>query len=225
MFDSTKACSLIAFEIGRFLLTHRPPILVALDGGSGAGKSSLSVMLWHQLDAVVVQLDDFFAANIPDWEWDTFSIPERARLVFDWHRLRKEALEPLRASAIARWHPFDFTAGLRPDGTCALSPQTIEKQPAPVIILEGAYSASPEIADLVDLAVLIDVPVHERHKRIDGREADKEFVRRWHARWDAVEAHYFVDIRPRSSFDIVIGEAALDRTNQRCKPDGATSLA
>jgi hypothetical protein len=43
--------------------------------------------------------------------------------VFDWQRLRAQALEPLLASQSARWRPFDFAAGLHPDGTYALSEQ------------------------------------------------------------------------------------------------------
>ena len=69
-----------------------------------------------------------------------------------------------------QWYPFDFAAGLRPDGTYALSTHSVERQPAPVIMLDGAYSASPHIADLVDFAVLIDVSVSERHRRLVARE-------------------------------------------------------
>ena len=108
-----EACSQIMIEVNRLLQTGHSPILVALDGGSGVGKSTLAGMLARQVDCVVVQLDDFFSAGIPDWEWDTRSIRERASDVFEWHRLRSEALEPLLARQIARWHPFDFAAGLR----------------------------------------------------------------------------------------------------------------
>lgn len=204
MFDVVEACSQIVTEINRMLKTHHPPILVGLDGGSGAGKSTLASKLGQEVDSVIVQIDDFFAASIPDGEWDARTIPERASDVFEWQRLRSEALEPLLANKTARWHPFDFAAGLRSDGTYALSQEWVELQPASVIILEGAYSCSPEIADLVDLTVLIDVPILERHERQEQRECDKEFLRRWHTLWDAVEAYYFTEVRPESAFDLVI---------------------
>jgi uridine kinase len=204
MFDAAEHCSQIMTAISRVLKTHHPPILVALDGGSGAGKSTLASRLEQEVDSVIVQIDDFFAASIPDGEWDTRSIPERASDVFEWQRLRSEALEPLLANKVARWHPFDFAAGLRSDGTYPLSQQWAEKQPASVIILEGAYSSSPKVADLVDLMVLIDVPVPERHARLEQREDDKEFLRRWHTLWDAVEEYYFTEVRPKSAFDLVI---------------------
>jgi uridine kinase len=203
------ACHTILVEIERRTQHCHAPVLVALDGGSGAGKSTLAAMLGREIDAVVVPLDDFFAAHIPDWEWDARSSAERARDVFDWQRLRADALEPLLAGQSARWHPFDFAAGLGPDGTYALSKQSVERHAAPVIILDGAYSASPEVADLIDLAVLVDVPFPERHKRLAERE-DERFLQRWHAVWDDVEKYYFTEVRPKSSFDLVVsGSSAV----------------
>lgn len=194
----------ILAAIQRVLLNQPSPILVALDGGSGSGKSTLAAMLEAQLDCVVVPLDDFLAANIPDRDWDSKSVPERARDVFDWQRVREEALEPLLAWQTTRWHAFDFGAGLRADGTYGLSQQWVERQPAPVIILEGAYSSSPQMADLIDLKILIEVPVQERHRRLEERESDKQFLQDWHLRWDPVEDYYFTEVMPKPAFDLVV---------------------
>jgi uridine kinase len=79
-----------------------------------------------------------------------------------------------------------------------------ERNPANVILIEGAYSASPELADLVDLAILVDVPVEERHRRLAVREADKSFLQKWHCRWDEVEAYYFTQVRPKQFFDLIV---------------------
>jgi hypothetical protein len=45
--------------------------------------------------------------------------------------LRTDALEPLLASKATRWHPFDFAAGLRSDGTYAMSKHLVENKPHP----------------------------------------------------------------------------------------------
>jgi uridine kinase len=202
--NSVEISSKILILINRIAQRSEQPILVAIDGASGAGKSTLASMLEQRTDTVVVPSDDFFAANIPDWEWDTRSVPERARDVLDWQRLRKEALELLLENKTAKWHPFDFAAGIRSDGTYGMSEIYVEKQPAPVIILEGAYSSNPVLADLIDLKILIDLPILERHQRLDKREEDKQFLQRWHILWDAVEEYYFSEIMPTSSFDLVI---------------------
>ena len=204
----SAACQDILAEIKHLAQNRRRPILLALDGGSGAGKSTLAALLNREIDAVVVPMDDFFAAHVPDSEWDARSIAERAKDVFDWQRLRVDALEPLLAGKSASWHPFDFDAGLCLDGTYAMSEQSVERQAAPVIILDGAYSGSPEIADLVDFTVLVDLPVAERHQRLAERE-DTQFLRRWHEVWDDVEEYYFTVVRPKSSFDLIVSGSSI----------------
>ena len=72
-----------------------------------------------------------------------------------------------------------------------------------MIVLEGAYSSRPELADLVNLSVLVDSPVGVRHRRLAARE-DGEFLRCWHARWDEAEAYYFSRVRPKASFDLIV---------------------
>jgi para-aminobenzoate synthetase len=203
MSDLDAACRAIVDAIRGLHATLRRPILVALDGGSGAGKSTLAALIADKIDATVVPLDDFFAADIPDAEWDARSVAERARDVFDWRRVRGDALEPLLAGRPARWHAFDFEAGQRPDGTYGMRTDFVERAPARVILLDGAYSAGPALADLVDLAVLVDVPVDERHARLAARE-EKGFLAQWHARWDVVEEYYLTRVRSRDSFDLVV---------------------
>ena len=188
------------------------PMLVAFDGGSGSGKSTLAEAVAAELgaaglDATIVEGDDFFAAEITDAEWDALGPSERAAAAIDWRRLRKEALEPLLSGRVASWHPFDFEAGTRPDGTYPMAKEAVTRRPTPVILLDGAYSSRPELADLIELAVLVDAPVEERHRRIAARE-ERAFADAWHARWDAAEADYFSRVRPASSFDLVVATGA-----------------
>ena len=179
------------------------PLVVALDGGSGAGKSTLAQSVAETVDAVVIPGDDFFAADISDAGWEARDPIERARDAIDWRRLRAEAIEPLRAGRTARWHAFDFASGLRRDGTYPMQTAWTVREPAAVAIVDGAYSARPELADLLDLTVLVDVPIAGRHRRLAAREAP-EFLAAWHARWDAAEEYYFREVRPPSSFDLVV---------------------
>jgi uridine kinase len=197
------ALSLIMARLQRLTAESTAPLVIAFDGGSGAGKSTLAVMLAEQLNATLIQSDDFYAANISDAEWEALSPQALAESAIDWRRLRTEALEPLRAGKPARWHPFDFVAGVRPDGTYAMSQNVEERQPAAVIVLDGAYSTRPELADLIDLSILVDVPLAVRHERLAARE-DAEFLAAWHARWDVAEEYYFTVVRPKTAFDLVV---------------------
>lgn len=193
----------ILAAIQRTKTLHRRPIVVALDGGSGAGKTTVACLVQQLTDAALVHLDDFYNTNVPRDQWSQRSVTQRLRDVFDWERLRRHALDPLRAGQSGRWYAFDFVSGLGPNGTYGLQSEVTEVAPAAVILLEGAYSASPQLTDLIDLAVLIEVPAAERHRRTALRE-DARFLERWHAIWDEVEAYYFTLVRPRASFDLVV---------------------
>ena len=181
------------------------PVVVALDGGSGAGKSTISARLARLAPVALVPLDDFYQTRVPESEWPRRTVAERLNGVFEWDRVRREAIAPLVRGARARWRPFDFTRGPGEDGTYGLKPGFAEVAPAPVILIEGAYSASPMLGDLIDLAVIVDVPTEVRHERLAARERDGgDFLAAWHAVWDDVERHYFERVRPPASFDLVV---------------------
>lgn len=183
------------------------PFLVAIDGGSGCGKSSIAALVAEQLGAVVISSDDFFSADIADAKWDSYSSETRAARCIQWSRLRAEALEPMLSGRPAVWRTFDFEAGPGADGTYALRSEAVERGPSPVVVMEGTNCSRPELGDLIDFSVLVDVPANERHRRLAERES-AEFLASWHARWDEAEAHYFEKVRPKASFDLVVENGA-----------------
>jgi uridine kinase len=197
----------VASAIRHLLTRHARPVLIAIDGASGSGKSTLALWLADQFEAVLIQSDDFFGAGISNAEWDARTPAQRAADAIDWRRVRVEALEPLLAGKPAKWHAFDFVGGARSDGTYAMRSDVVKCEPANVIVLDGAYSTGGALADLIDLTVLVDAPREVRRARLLARE-EPEFLAAWHARWDTAEEVYFSQIRPRSSFDLVVTTAA-----------------
>jgi uridine kinase len=179
------------------------PLVVAIDGRSGAGKSTVASLLTDLLDAACVPCDDFFTADIPAAGWEARTAAERASDALDWRRLRTEVIEPIRAGNTARWLAFDFAAGARPDGTYAMRAVSSEQPPRPILLLDGAYSTRPELADVIDVAILVEAPAPVRLARLAAREAPG-FLEGWRARWDAAEEHYFTRVRPASTFDVVL---------------------
>ena len=178
-------------------------LVVAIDGRSGAGKSTVAHALAQEIGAAIVPCDDFFAANVSNAEWDALTPEQRVAEAMDWRRLRREAIEPLRAGRTALWYAFDFQAGPRSDGTYPMQEAPKELGPKTVVLLDGAYSARPELADVLDLKVLVEAAHATRETRLAAREAPA-FLRRWHARWDAAEEHYFTRVRPPPAFDVVL---------------------
>jgi uridine kinase len=199
--EMTRARDRILTEIRKLLSEGNEPVVVAIDGGSGAGKSTLAALVQEEVAAVIIPLDDFYAAYIPDVRWRELSPKGRFERVFKWDEVR-EVVQQLKGRRQAMWHAFDFDSPM-PDGTYPMQPELEVRGPADVILLEGAYSSSPQLSDLIDLAVLVDVPVQERHARLSQRQ-DEEFSACWHGLWDEVEEYYFSQVRLKSSFDLVV---------------------
>jgi len=192
------AADAIVVEIQR-RLQRKSLVLVALDGRSGTGKSTIAQAVAARVDASIVVSDDFYAGGNDD-VWYGRSASEKVAQGIDWRRMRKEVLEPLLANKPASWHPLDFQPG---SGWIGWKEEFVMLEPAPVILLDGIYSARPELADLVDVAVLIETDDLVRRKRLVVREG-QDFMQRWHQLWDAAEDYYFTHIRPRSSFDLLL---------------------
>ena len=197
------ACAAICAAI-RTLPSHATtPHVIAIDGASGSGKSTIATRVAAELAAALIPCDDFFAATVTRDQWAARTPAERAATAIDYARIRHEVLPPLLAGRPAVWRPFDFSAGERPDGTWPTAARQITVQPRPIIILDGAYSCGSCIADLITLTVLVECPTAIRHRRLAAREAP-EFLTTWHARWDAAEHHYFTQTMPPERFALVI---------------------
>jgi uridine kinase len=170
----------------------RPVALVAIDGYSGSGKSTLARLLVERHRASLVHMDDFYRVIDPDVR-ATLTPAEGINQYFDWQRVRGEALEPLRRGDPARFQRYDWNTnqlGLWQD-----------VEPAGVVIIEGIYSARPELADLMDLRVLVQTP---HTVRLERQLARNENSADWIARWAAAEQLYFDDILQRNPADLVV---------------------
>jgi uridine kinase len=198
--SSLQAAETIAAAVRK--LARKTPIAVAIDGASGSGKSTVAALAAQLLGAAHLPADDFYAANITDAGWAARTAAQKAADAIDWDRLRRDALLPLLAGKPARWQAFDFSAGPRGDGTYALRAAFIERAPAAVVLVDGAYAAAGA-GDLCALTVLVDAPRAVRHGRLAARE-EAAFLAAWHARWDEAEDYYFVQAWPLGRFGLVV---------------------
>jgi len=178
-------------------------LVVAIDGHGAAGKSTIAGAVADATGAALVHTDDFFQPGPepggPGRLWldgprgssrrDTRDLSR----YYDWRRLRAEALEPLRAGRAAEFRRFDWERGSGLDGTVSVTP-------SPLIVLEGVFSAAPELSDLVDWSVFVDTPSRERLRRLRAQVTPEE----WDDDWLIAEQAYFDVIRPPSSFDLIV---------------------
>lgn len=174
------------------------PYLIALDGRSGVGKSTLAALLADNVGAALIEGDDFFAGGI-GLRSDSPAI--RAADCIDWPRQRA-VLDALRQGRAASWRAFDWHAF---DGR--LQSRVSQLSPRSVVILEGVYSARPELADLIDLKVVVTAPDDLREARLLEREGS---IGPWEQQWHEAEAHYFNEVMPSDRFGAVFGPATSD---------------
>ncbi len=172
---------------------HRPFVL-AIDGRSGTGKSTLAAKLAGALAACVLEGDDFFAGGI-DVRDDA---PEdRVRDCIDWRRQRP-VLEALRAGRDTHYFAFDWNAF---DGRIETVPKHVEAHA--IVVFEGVYSARPELGSLVDLRVLFRVSEPTRIARLHQREGG---IGPWERQWHEAEAWYFAHVARPIAFDVIVTE-------------------
>lgn len=172
---------------------HGGQAMIAVDGYSAAGKSTLADALADATGAVVVRGDDFYRV-MDDAVRARLSPREGITHYYDWQRLRDEVLEPLSRRQAATYHPYDWESG-----QLARRPVTIPA--ASVFFLEGLFVSRPELKPYFDFSVLVDTPAATRRRRQLGRaDASSEWLRRW----DAAERLFFEHVRPRETFDVIV---------------------
>lgn len=186
------------------------PIVIAVDGRSGTGKSTLSAWIALHVGATLIDQDDFYAGGDIDM-WRHLTPREKAHRVIDWRRVRTEALLPLRSGVQAHWHPFDWEA------MEGLASKPITAQPSRIVILDGAYSSRPELGDLIDLSILVTLPDAVRRERLQKREGEG-FISEWFSIWDEAEEYYFGTVRPSDTFDLVIERPVEQQTGREPEP-------
>lgn len=180
------------------------PAVLALDGPSGAGKTALATALALRTGASVLEGDDFYSPLLGSQTLAHASARPVAELaadgVVDWRRLRLEGLEPLAAGRPARYRRYDWSAD---DGR--LEAGEVVVPAGPLVVVEGVYTARPELADLVDLPVRVHAPAGLRARRVLERDGDSGG---WTAVWSAAERHYFTNVRPDGDFALHLDGAA-----------------
>mgnify|MGYP006299400099 CR=1 FL=1 len=174
------------------------PGIVAIDGGGGAGKSTLAGALREASERIqVVEMDDFYRPDPPR------ELADEPCAHFDWRRLRADVLEPIVAGEPGEYAPHDWQNG-------GLSSHTLTVVPTGIVIVEGTTSLRRELRAFVDVGIWVEAAVDVRLER--GVERDGDAAREiWLDYWMPAEEHYFQTHQPRAYADIeVSGES-------RCK--------
>ena len=168
------------------------PYIVAIDGKSGTGKSTLAAQLQQRIQASIIEGDDFFAGGVIILESPA---SEMAEICIDW-RSQRDVVRTLLSRGAVSYFPFDWNAF---DGTKSSVSKRVQSEP--FVILEGVYSARPELLDLVNYSLLIEAPEDLRISRLMHREVE---IGSWERQWHRAEDWYFENRSCRRDFDAVL---------------------
>jgi uridine kinase len=158
---------------------------VAIDGPSGAGKTTLAAEVAAALAAPTVHMDDLYPG------WDGL----RAATV----RLQSWVVAPLRSRRPARYRRWDWTAGEYAEW--------VQLPASEVIVVEGCGSGALPAGR--SLSALVWVEADERVRRARGLARDPGYAPFWD-QWAAQERDLYAADGTRERADLV-----LDTTHER----------
>ena len=159
-------------------LMEKGRVILAIEGGSASGKSTLGQILSEIYDCNLFHMDDFFLR--PEQR-----TAERYREIggnIDRERFLSEVLIPLKKGEAVEYGRFDCsTMEITP-------PERVE--PKKLNVIEGAYSMHPELAEYYDFSVFLDISEELQRARIQKRNSPA-MAQRFFDEWIPLEKAYF----------------------------------
>jgi len=153
--------------------------IIAVDGGGGAGKTTLASELSDLLCCEIIHTDDFATQDCPI-EW--------------FEKLLESVLVPLSQNLVASFRKYDWmkkTYG-----------ELIEIKPQPFLILEGVSSSRREFRRYLAYKIYVETDSGLRLSR--GLQRDgPESIEFWKG-WMREEDRHFRDHDPKGNADLVV---------------------
>jgi uridine kinase len=152
-------------------------LLIAIDGRSAAGKSTLASHLQKALFCNVIHMDHFFLRP----EQRTAERMNEPGGNVDYERFLEEVLLPLSQGREFSYRPYDCQ--------CQDFGNAIHVQANAINIVEGSYSCHPKLRGCYDLRIFLSVDPAEQLKRIRQRNGDARAAD-FKDKWIPLEEHY-----------------------------------
>lgn len=182
----TTFSSLAEIIAARLAEHPNKPLLLALDGRCGSGKTTLAAQLAERFpDSAVFHTDDFYlppADRVDGWEHIPCANMDLARLF-------REVLAPARAGDAVCYRAYSCREG------AYLPTKSIASKP--LFLVEGSYSHHPLLAENYDLRVFVTCSKEEQARRLQAREGKRypNFVQRWSPLEEGYFAQYHIETR------------------------------
>ncbi|MBR2472978.1 MAG: hypothetical protein IKB44_03385 [Clostridia bacterium] len=167
-------------------LARCKPMVVAIDGRCGSGKTTLAEFLADRFGGRVVHMDDFF---LPPEKRTPERLAQAGENV-EYERILTE-VAPFLHNSKMEYRAYDCTKN---DYVSVLLPNQ------PLTIIEGSYSMHPALRHLYDFKIFCDIDPKEQEKRIKAREGDRSQV--FFDKWIPLEEKYFAELDIQNVCDV-----------------------
>lgn len=168
-------------------------VIVAIEGSSASGKSTLAKLLESVYDCNIFHMDDFFLQEHQRTEQRFAEIGGNV----DYERFADEIMTPLIQGKQVVYRPFDCS-------TFTLREEII-LPPKKLNIVEGAYSMHPTLEKNYDISVFLKIDPQLQKKRIQIRNTPFLQEKFFHI-WIPMERRYFAhtDIEKRCTLTVEV---------------------
>jgi uridine kinase len=164
---------------------------LAIEGRSGAGKSTFASFLGRIYDCNVFHMDDFFLTS----EQRTVERTNEIGGNVDYVRFKKEVIDSLLNGGQFNYKKYNCS---KQDFD-----QTVTVIPKKLNIIEGSYSMHPMLSKYYDIKIFLHVSHEKQRKRIIQRNG-KSFLARYIDDWIPKENLYLEKMHIREQSDLVI---------------------
>ena len=159
-------------------IAEKGSAVLAIEGGSASGKTTLAALLQELYGCTVFHMDDFF---LQPHQRTAERFAEAGGNV-DRERFLQEVLLPLKQGSPVAYRRYDCQ-------TQSLLPP-VDIMPTALTVVEGAYSMHPLLADHYDLSVFLKIIPELQRVRILMRNGSA-MADRFFSEWIPMEQHYF----------------------------------
>ena len=165
--------------------------IVAIEGNSGAGKTSLGSLLAERYDCNLFHMDDYY---LPPEKKTGARLAEAGGNV-DRERFKEEILDNIRQGGDFSYKKYDCKSQ-------SYYPPVLV-HPKELNIVEGVYSMHPDLAPYYDLTIFLSLDEAEQSRRIldrNGPLVHKRFL----DLWIPLENRYFEELHIKENCDLVV---------------------
>ncbi|MDZ5471445.1 kinase [Bacillus sp. 31A1R] len=180
------------------------PFVVAIDGLSGAGKTTLVKRIQEQLtniDVVVIHIDDHIVERNKRYHTGYEEWYEYYSLQWDVEKLSNDLFEKLQSNS-------DIHLPFYNNSTDTYEVKEIPFTPRSIVLVEGIFLQRHEWRDYLDFVIYIDCPRDIRYKRVLTRDTyigDFESrLNKYKNRYWLGEDHYLKVVKPMEIADLII---------------------